>query len=195
MNFGSVILNIHNYIVISVLRRKQQLVNAKNEKLLAEQKLKNSRLNVEKLNSEVKSKQRDLSNFALNLTQNQEWVQRISAKLEQINSAKPSAKEQLFKEFEMEFRNKTTYDKDTKIVYERLDKLSDAFYSKLKTKFPKLSKNEIRLCSLIRLNMNSKSIATLQSITIASVNTSRYRLRKKLNLSENDDLDNFIQNI
>jgi len=195
LNFGSVILNIHNYIVISVLRRKQQLVNAKNEKLLAEQKLKNSRLNVEKLNSEVKSKQRDLSNFALNLTQNQEWVQRISAKLEQINSAKPSAKEQLFKEFEMEFRNKTTYDKDTKIVYERLDKLSDAFYSKLKTKFPKLSKNEIRLCSLIRLNMNSKSIATLQSITIASVNTSRYRLRKKLNLSENDDLDNFIQNI
>ena len=43
--------------------------------------------------------------------------------------------------------------------------------------------------------MDSRSIATLQNITLASLNTSRYRLRKKLNLSEDVDLDDFIQNL
>jgi len=43
--------------------------------------------------------------------------------------------------------------------------------------------------------MDSRSIANLQNITIASLNTSRYRVRKKLNLSEDTDLDSFIQNI
>ena len=55
-------------------------------------------------------------------------------------------------------------------------------------------KNQLRLCSLIRLKMTSRNIAILQNITHASLNTSRYRLRKKLKLTEDDDLDNFVQN-
>ena len=88
-----------------------------------------------------------------------------------------------------------SFDSDTKDFFERVDKLSDAFYSQLSTNYPNLSKNEIRLCSFIRLKMDSRSIANLQNITIASLNTSRYRVRKKLNLSEDTDLDSFIQNI
>lgn len=177
------------------LRRRQHIINATNKQLLAEHKLENTALKVEQLNSEIKSKERDLSDFAINLTQNQEWAQELAAKLKVIKSANKELGAELLEELDQDIENKITFDSDTQEFFERLDKLSDAFYSKLKSQFPNLSKNEIRLSSLIRLKINSRSIATLQNITLASLNTSRYRLRKKLNLAEGEDLDNFIQNI
>lgn len=98
-------------------------------------------------------------------------------------------------DLEQVIENKITFDQDTKLFFERLDKLSDAFYSQLMTNYPNLSKNEIQLCSLIRLKMDSRSIATLQNITNASLNTSRYRLRKKLELADDVNLDDFIQQL
>lgn len=182
-------------LVLLILSRRQHLINAKNKQLLAEQKLENTALKVEQLNSEIKSKERDLSDFAIKLTQDQDWAIELADQLEAIKQAKPSERDNLIADLDQAISNKISVDTDTQEFFERLDKLSDAFYSKLSSSYPNLSKNEIRLCSLIRLKIESRSIATLQNITLASLNTSRYRLRKKLNLSEDTDLDLFIQNL
>ncbi|RSK39689.1 tetratricopeptide repeat protein [Mangrovimonas spongiae] len=177
------------------IRRRQHIINAKNKQLLAEKTLENTTLKVKQLNSEIKSRERDLSDFAINLSQNQEWIELLGHKIEALKEAGKKEKKQLLEELEQDIHNKVSFDTNTKDFFERLDKLSDLFYSKLGEKFPNLSKNDIRLCSLIRLKIDSRSIATLQNITLASLNTSRYRLRKKLKLSEDDDLDTFIQNL
>ncbi len=177
------------------LRRRQHLINAKNKQLLAEQQLENTALKVKQLNSEIKSKERDMSDFAINLTQNQDWAKFLAEKIQSIKTASTAQRELLISDLEVEIQNKIAFDSDTSVFYERLDKLSDAFYKKLNDKFPNLSKNEIRLCSLIRLKMESSHIATLQNITQSSLNTSRYRLRKKLNLNDDVNLDDFIQGL
>ena len=177
------------------ISRRQHIINAKNEQLLAKQTLENTALKVEQLNSDIKSKERDLSDFAINLTQNQEWAEVLADKIAIIKLASIKDREALLLDLEQEIKNKITFDSDTKVFFERLDKLSDSFYSELTKNFPNLSKNEIRLCSLIRLKIDSRNIATLQNITLASLNTSRYRLRKKLQLPENVDLDSFIQSL
>ncbi|MCX7549579.1 tetratricopeptide repeat protein [Xanthomarina sp. F2636L] len=177
------------------LRRRQHIINAKNKQLLAEQELELTAVKNTQLKSEIESKQRDLSDFAINLTQNQEWAKELAEKIKDIHKASSNEQKSLLADLEQDIKNKTEVDIETKDFYERLDKLSDSFYKELTHQFPNLSKNEIRLCSLIRLKMDSRSIATLQNITLASLNTSRYRLRKKLNLQENIDLDDFIQNI
>jgi hypothetical protein len=177
------------------LRRRQHIINAKNKQLIAEKTLENTALKVEQLRSEIKSKERDLSDFALNLSQNKEWTELLAHKIEALKSANLAEKDQLLEDMEMEIQNKIAFDKNTSDFFERVDTLNDSFYTKLIELFPNLSKNEIRLCSLIRLRIDSRSIATLQNITITSLNTSRYRLRKKLQLSEDVDLDTFIQNI
>ncbi|MFD1014716.1 hypothetical protein [Winogradskyella rapida] len=182
-------------LVLLIFNRRQHLINAKNKQLLAEQTLENTALKIEQLNSEIKSKERDLSDFALKLTQDQDWAKNLAHQLDQISKATGEERSNLFKTLSTDIKNKITVDSDTQAFFERLDKLSDAFYSKLIAQFPNLSKNEIRLCSLIRLKIESRSIATLQNITLASLNTSRYRLRKKLQLSEDNDLDLFIQNL
>ncbi|SDT08285.1 transcriptional regulator [Winogradskyella sediminis] len=182
-------------LVALIMNRRQHLLNAKNKQLLAEQKLENTALKVEQLNSEIKSKERDLSDFAIKLTQDQDWAKELATQLEVIKQASSKEQPALIKNLDSTIANKISVDSDTQAFFERLDKLSDTFYSKLMEQYPNLSKNEIRLCSLIRLKIESRSIATLQNITLASLNTSRYRLRKKLNLSEDTDLDFFIQSL
>ncbi len=179
-------------LILLYFNRKQRHINSKNKQLIAEQNLENSLLKVNKLDQEIKSKQRDLSDFAINLIENQKWALTLATKLEAYRQANDSDKPEQLRNLELVVKNKITFDEDTTLFFERLDKLSDAFYSELMTNYPNLSKNEIRLCSLIRLKIDSRSIATLQNITTASLNTSRYRLRKKLDLADDVNLDDFI---
>ncbi|GAF02564.1 helix-turn-helix and ligand-binding sensor domain-containing protein [Saccharicrinis fermentans] len=66
------------------------------------------------------------------------------------------------------------------------------FYDKLKQKHPGLSPADLRLCSLLKMNMNSKEIAVLLGITVRSVEVSRYRLRKKMGLKAEENLTSKI---
>jgi hypothetical protein len=181
-------------LLLSVLlRRRQYLAIAKNKQQLAEQDLKLTALKNETLNAEIESKKRDLSDFAINLSQNQEWAKILADKLEQLKTTNGRERKKLLDEFEQEIQTKIKFDHDTEDFYERIDKLGDSFYSILHDNYPNLTKTEVRLCSLIRLKIDSHAIANLQNITLSSLNTSRYRLRKKLNLTEDDNLDEFIQ--
>jgi tetratricopeptide (TPR) repeat protein len=62
------------------------------------------------------------------------------------------------------------------------------FYEKLLTACPDLSKAELQVCALLRLNLSSKDIARLLSLTVASVDVTRSHIRKKLNLDQNQNL-------
>ena len=91
--------------------------------------------------------------------------------------------------------NKIDYDEETKVFFQKVDALSDSFYGGIKNRCPNLSKTELRLCSMIRLKIDSQQIANLQNIAVTSVNKSRYRIRKKMDLDETVSLDEFIQNL
>ncbi len=66
------------------------------------------------------------------------------------------------------------------------------FFSKLNKKYPKLTRGDQKLCSLVKLNMSSKEMAKLLGISIESVHTNRYRLRKKLKLEREISLTEFV---
>lgn len=66
------------------------------------------------------------------------------------------------------------------------------FFDTLREQFPMLSQSEVRLSALIKMNLANNEIATLLNIESKSVRMARYRLRKKLNLPEETDLNHFI---
>lgn len=49
--------------------------------------------------------------------------------------------------------------------------------------YPEVSNNDLRLMSLLKLNLSSKEIANILNISVEGVKKARYRLRKKLNLN------------
>jgi DNA-binding CsgD family transcriptional regulator len=78
-------------------------------------------------------------------------------------------------------------------MFEHLfDQAHQNFFKRLKNDYPDLTPSELRLCAYLKLNLSSKEIAPLLNITIRGVEEKRYRLRKKLNLSSEQGLTDFI---
>ena len=72
------------------------------------------------------------------------------------------------------------------------DKVHGDFLTRLRDEYFDLSPNEQKLCALLRLNLNTKEISNLMSISLRGVEVARYRLRKKLMLQKGQNLSKFI---
>ena len=73
--------------------------------------------------------------------------------------------------------------------------LVHGFFQKLTEKYPDLTGQEMRLCAYLRINLTSKEIAQILFIQPTAVNKRRNRLRKKLELTGDDDLLHFLINL
>ena len=65
------------------------------------------------------------------------------------------------------------------------------FLSALTAKFGSFTKSEIRLISLLKMNLNSKEVASILGISDDGIRKARYRLRKKMHLEETE-LQSFL---
>lgn len=69
------------------------------------------------------------------------------------------------------------------------------FILNLVERYPKLTGSELRLLVLIKIGFDTVEMANVLGISTQSVYKNRYRLRKKLGLLEEDDLENFARDI
>ncbi len=65
-------------------------------------------------------------------------------------------------------------------------------HKKLKLKHKELKPNDLKICSLIKLNLSIKETASILNISPGSLKTARYRLRKKLNLEPGQDIIDYL---
>ena len=70
----------------------------------------------------------------------------------------------------------------------------DTFFSNLLAEFPDLNSSELKICALIRFNMTSKEIAEIMHASPASVDVMRSRLRKKLQMTSDENLLQILMN-
>ncbi len=77
----------------------------------------------------------------------------------------------------------------------RIKENDQEFYRNLSAKHPNLTPAEIKLCFFLRLNMSTKEIASMTFQTYDSVRIARTRLRKKINLSSDDNLVGYLFSI
>jgi len=75
------------------------------------------------------------------------------------------------------------------------DSVHPDFFLHLKERSSELTENDLRLCAYIRIGMRAKQIAEMLSVSPDSVNSNRYRLRKKFSLSKGESLDDFIRRV
>jgi DNA-binding CsgD family transcriptional regulator len=69
------------------------------------------------------------------------------------------------------------------------------FYEKLLEISPQLSRSELQLCALLRMNLPSKEIASLLFLSLSTIDQKRHQIRKKLGLESNQSLNNFLINL
>ncbi len=79
------------------------------------------------------------------------------------------------------------------LFHKLFSEIHQDFIARLTEKYPSLTSNDIRILSFIRANLGNKEISNLMNISPRSLDTNRYRLRKKLNLEQGSDLNQFIR--
>lgn len=120
-------------------------------------------------------------------------------------------KNELLQELQQRLENNTGYSEDQtlhKIINKGLNQdkewsdfnsyfesINQHFYVRLKNGYPEISPNDLKICALIKLNLSIKEMAAILNISPDSVKTARYRLRKKLQLNNEDNLTAFIMNL
>lgn len=161
------------------IRRKHKI-----EKQLIRQK---RELEIKQANELLELKNKELATSSLKLIEKDEILAALKDKLSQGNGdlKAPELRKlvrtishsnaQNWEEFETRFMS-----------------VNKTFYEKLNANFPKLSRGDQKLCALVKLNLSSKEMAKLLGISIESVHTNRYRLRKKLGLSRETSLTEFV---
>ncbi|NOU47686.1 MAG: tetratricopeptide repeat protein [Bacteroidales bacterium] len=86
-------------------------------------------------------------------------------------------------------------DKDSQNFNRHFEEVHPDFFMKLKDKFPSISNNEERLCAYLYINMNTKEISQMLNVTIAAVDKGRNRLRKKLDIGSEVNLNEFLKRL
>lgn len=114
----------------------------------------------------------------------------LNARIEELNNATAGNHEN--KRYEM--LSAILLEKDDELRFRKnFNDLYPGFIDKLRHEYPNLTSGNELLCMLIALNMKNEEIALALGISRDSLATSRYRLRSRLNLSKDTDLDNFIK--
>jgi len=88
-----------------------------------------------------------------------------------------------------------TDERDWNLFESSFNEAHESFFKKLKVHHPDLVPNDLKLCAYLRMNMNSKEMASLLNISLRGVEIRRYRLRKKLNLEHDKNLVEFLMEL
>ncbi|WP_437918629.1 triple tyrosine motif-containing protein [Sphingobacterium sp. LRF_L2] len=165
-----------------ILRRETE----QNEKKLVE--LKN-----EQLEQELELKNRELANAATNIVYKNELLNNLHEELLNVKDrdGKKLSNDQLQKVNKL-IDNARSDERDWDLFEKSFNESHENFFKKLKTEYPSLSPNDLKLCAYLRLNMSSKDIASLLNISTRGVEIRRYRLRKKFNLPTEKNLSEFL---
>ncbi len=146
-------------------------------------KSKNITLEKESIEKELGFKNKELTINLISLIKKNEMLSDISNKLVQIGGA---ARNEETKDAINKISREVRMSADDKMLKEfslRFQDVHAGFYEALLQKFPDLTQNELKLCAFLRLNMSSKDISELTGQRILTIDHARYRLRKKLGIS------------
>ena len=145
------------------------------------------------LEAEINFKNSELASSAMHLVKKGELLTKIKAELNHVMKGfeNPQAAAEM-KKIIKSLSEDDNMDKEWESFTKHFDKVHSDFVACLKAKHPAITGNELKLCAYLRMNLSTKEIAQLMNISVRGVEISRYRLRKKLNLTSETNLFNYL---
>ena len=151
---------------------------------------KQQEMEMQKTHEVLNVKNKELTKSALQVIEMEEVLSDLKSRLKE-QKKNPDANElhKLIKSIDVNTSN------NWKEFEARFISVNKSFYKHLRKQHPGLNQSDQRLCALVKLNFSSKDMSRLLGISVESVHTSRYRLRKKLGLDKNANLADFISRL
>lgn len=178
------------FLIILLLRYKNRLIKSKLINELTEIKKK-------ELDVDLENKNKELVTISMMEIQRTEIIEDIKDNLKQLRLESQKKESQktidlILKQLDEE-KSKSKAWNEFELYYGKVD---ESFYKTLNDIHPELTYRDKRLCALLKLNLTTKEIAQITGQSLKSLENSRTRLRKKLNLTNSKhDLSTYLANI
>ena len=185
-----VLLFFYNAYYQRKLTKQRIALKEENKRLLEIQELETQkeiiRLRNEQLKKDIDGKSRELAVATMSTLKRNEFLNKVKKELSEIKDIDNIKK--IIKNINAKLKNND----DWEYFKKAFDNTDQGLFRKLKSEHPALTKNDLKLCAYLRLNLSSKEIAPLLNISVHSVEIKRYRLRKKMNLKRNQGIVEYI---
>ena len=147
----------------------------------------------EKLAADISFKNQELANTTLHLVQKNELLVKIRALTDKIDAhTRNTAAAKDIAQLQQLLKEDQQLESDWEQFAFHFDQVHHDFLKRLQAQYPRLSAKDQRLCAYLRLNLSTKEIAPLMNISVRGLEISRYRLRRKLNLGPDVNLNEFM---
>ena len=169
--------------------RLQKINRKKIELKEIERKQSISNLENKQLQKDIENKNRELAVSTMSMIKKNQFLNKIKNDLKKTGDSQHILR--VIKTIDKNLNNED----DWRFFEEAFNNADREFLKKIKRIHNKLTKNDLKLCAYLRLNLSSKDIAPLLNISLRSVEIKRYRLRKKMKLSHNEGLTEYVLSI
>ncbi|MDX1911737.1 MAG: hypothetical protein SFV22_09650, partial [Saprospiraceae bacterium] len=139
----------------------------------------------EQLAAELESRNRELTTFTLQLAKRNELLQTLQTEISGIGDKARSLGSMI--------RQNLNDEQDWEQFRQHFEKVHPEFWKTMQERFPSLTVNDLRMLCLIRLNLSNKEIAAILHFEPASIISARYRIKKKMGLSEEEDFNKIVR--
>ena len=172
------ILAFISLIIIKIAQQRNEK-NIKRERLLNKEKMAIQTLSL---------KNEQLLQYTEIISNKNKFLNKLKDGLSQMRNTEA-------KHWENRITEEVNKEKQNFLFHKLFSETHQDFINRLTEKHKDLTANDIRILSFIKINLGTREIANLMNISTKSVDISRYRLRKKLGLSHEDDLNKYIREI
>jgi DNA-binding CsgD family transcriptional regulator len=186
MIIGGALLGLVIFLLLFLLQiNKVKRVGLKSENLQLEK---------ENLHNDLAYKNKELTTNVMFLLKKNELILNVTDKLKKSKMAFKAENRKMVEDVirDLESASKGDFWKEFEL---RFQEVHSDFYNKLNKLFPNLTPNELKLCAFLRLNMSTKDIAAITFLSVNSINIARHRLRKKLNIDQDENLIVFLSSM
>lgn len=112
---------------------------------------------------------------------------KVSSKLNSMLSRDNISNENLIELFTLSINNYSAF-------YVKFKELYPIFYKNLNENYPDLVSSELELLAYLKLNFSTNEIASYTKSSVRSIESKKYRIRKKIGISSDVDISEWLQN-
>jgi len=140
------------------------------------------------------SRQQQLDIYSQTLMEKSELIIRLGMEIDLLKKASTTDQEQVEK-FSKVLHSSILTNEDWEKYQRLFEEVYPNFFASLRFRFPDITASELRLAALIKMNLSLREAASTLGISAESVKKSRYRLKKKIALTEDSSLEDLIRNL
>lgn len=165
--------------------RKEDLVREKEDLV----KIKDA--NVQHLSREVEKREGTMTDLVIYLHEMKEIVNQVVSSLQQVGNSLSDEKERKSIK-SLCLRLSEMLSSNSTVLNHVVDSKYGDFLDTLATRYPNLSMNERRICAMSLIGFSSKEMANVLDCTAGSLDNSRSRIRKKLEIPAEMSIPDFL---